>query len=228
MSDLNFLVGKSKDHITFDPQFEKPIHKQTATSFIALQSDARKRGFDIGILSGFRDFDLQLQVWNRKVNGQSEILNAHGEPWDRTDASGQEIYEAITRWIAVPGSSRHHWGTDIDIFDRSSVTPDYKVRLEPSEFATTGPFGPFSKWLTNLIENGKSHGFFRPYDIYRGGVAVEPWHLSYGSVSSVYLDQFDLDTFRNAIQNSEVLLKKEILENIESYFNTHIKNVAAS
>ena len=38
------------------------------------------------------------------------------------------------RWSAIPGSSRHHWGTDLDVYDAAAVTPDYQVQLTPQEW----------------------------------------------------------------------------------------------
>ena len=33
------------------------------------------------------------------------------------------LIETILLWSALPGGSRHHWGTDVDVFDAAAVAP---------------------------------------------------------------------------------------------------------
>ncbi|STQ43628.1 D-alanyl-D-alanine carboxypeptidase [Ewingella americana] len=90
--------------------------------------------------------------------------------------SDAERCELILRWSALPGASRHHWGSDLDIYDPDLLPQGSKLQLEPWEYEAGGYFADLNQWLS---DNMASFGFYRPYDIDRGGVAVEPWHLSY-------------------------------------------------
>ncbi|MFV0278041.1 MAG: M15 family metallopeptidase, partial [Parahaliea sp.] len=82
-----------------------------------------------------------------------------------------------------PGTSRHHWGTDLDVFDAAAVSRDYALQLTPAEAAPGGPFHALHGWLDTRMAAGASHGFYRPYDRERGGVAPERWHRSYAPLS---------------------------------------------
>ncbi len=52
--------------------------------------------------------------------------------------SDLEKCKAMLRWSAVPGASRHHWGTEIDIFDPDLLPENTPLLLEP---------GIFGRWL---------------------------------------------------------------------------------
>ncbi len=42
--------------------------------------------------------------------------------------------QAILRWSALPGASRHHWGTDIDVYDRGcSSGAAYALQLTEAD-----------------------------------------------------------------------------------------------
>ncbi|WP_350595574.1 M15 family metallopeptidase, partial [Pseudoalteromonas sp. 45-MNA-CIBAN-0466] len=83
---------------------------------------------------------------------------------------------AIMLYSALPGASRHHLGTDLDIYDKSAVSDDYVLQLSPNEYQQGGPFAKLSQWLdTHLAE----FGFYRPYQYDLGGVAPELWHISH-------------------------------------------------
>ncbi|HAJ99370.1 MAG TPA: hypothetical protein DCM62_05030, partial [Bacteroidales bacterium] len=77
------------------------------------------------------------------------------------------------------GTSRHHWGTDIDI---NSVEPAY--------FATDKGKREY-RWL---CENAAKFGFCQPYTPHGqnrwGGYEEEPWHWSYVPIAANYLIAF--------------------------------------
>ena len=88
---------------------------------------------------------------------------------------------AILRWSALPGTSRHHWGTDFDVFDARALPAGTALQLTPAECAPGGVMHPFHCWLDGFLARQKA--FFRPYCRDLGAVAPEPWHLSYAPVS---------------------------------------------
>ena len=88
---------------------------------------------------------------------------------------------AILTWSALPGASRHHWGTDIDVFDKQKVeSSGQKFELVTGEYESDGPCSALAHWLEDNIQN---FGFSLPYASYTGGVAREPWHLSYRAIA---------------------------------------------
>ena len=74
----------------------------------------------------------------------------------------------------LPGGSRHHWGTDVDVIDAAALPPDYRVQLVPEEYAPGGVFERLTPWLD---ANMARFGFYRPYATGHGGArrrAVAP------------------------------------------------------
>ncbi len=60
---------------------------------------------------------------------------------------------------------------------------DYRLRLAPDEVEEGGAFAPLHDWLDERMAVGESEGFYRPYEVDRGGVAAERWHLSYAPLA---------------------------------------------
>ena len=100
----------------------------------------------------------------------------------------------------IPGTSRHHWGTDIDIIDGyPRVSGDVLV---PEKFEAGGPFENFKKWLD---QNANSFGFYLVYtdDFFRKGFKYEPWHYSYAPLSKPMLKQFRKTNIFKHLLNEE-------------------------
>ena len=98
----------------------------------------------------------------------------------------RELVFAILRWSALPGASRHHWGTDLDVFDAAARPEGYEIELIPEEVDPGGMFGPLHDWLDEQDRRiGRPSGSSGPYDLDRDGVAPERWHLSCGPVAGV-------------------------------------------
>ena len=61
----------------------------------------------------------QLAIWNAQVRRRGAAYDAAGRALDRGAAlPPRERVDAILHWSALPGASRHHWGTDLDLIDR--------------------------------------------------------------------------------------------------------------
>ena len=101
---------------------------------------------------------------------------------------------AILRYSALPGTSRHPWGTDLDIWDAAAVEPDYALRLSPAEYVADGVFSAMTQWMDELIGADDAEGFYKPYAIDGGGVAPEAWHISYRPIASRYRRLLSPDT----------------------------------
>ena len=64
-----------------------------------------------------------------------------GTPLDAAVMTAPQIVRAILHWSALPGASRHHWGTEIDVIDRAALTDGRKAQLVPAEYGADGVFG---------------------------------------------------------------------------------------
>lgn len=169
------LTGRSTEHLA-PLSGNHRLQPAAVEAFRAMQRAAKAAGFDLQPASTFRDFDRQLAIWNGKFCGERPVLDKDSQPIDITPLSAAERCEAIMRWSALPGASRHHWGSDLDIYDPSLLPTGQKLQLEPWEYLEGGYFYPLNQWLT---EHMADFGFYRPFTEAQDGVAAEPWHLSY-------------------------------------------------
>ncbi|MGH8631236.1 MAG: M15 family metallopeptidase [Burkholderiales bacterium] len=180
MLDSLQLTGRARGHIHQSEEPRFALHRDVLEPYLALRAAAAREGFDLAIFSGFRDFDSQAEIWNRKFTGERALFDENGNAIDHSRLSEQDRIQCILNWSALPGASRHHWGTEIDVFDRAVLPEGYRVRLLPGEYHPGGVFHRLACWLD---ENIGRFGFFRPYAQYRGGMFAEPWHLSFAAVS---------------------------------------------
>ena len=171
-------MGLDSSHLTGS---DESVHltTNTAQALLRLQVRARAAGFDLAVASAYRSYQRQLLIFNQKAAGLRSVCDDVGQPLSRDQLSDSQWLHAILRYSALPGTSRHHWGSDIDVYDRAAVDTDYVLQLVPNEYQAQGPFAEMSDWLADLIARDDAEGFFRPYAVDRGGVAPELWHLSY-------------------------------------------------
>lgn len=218
MKPNQLLCGMSDRHICDWLSGHCGIHRDVVLPLQQLQHAAAGAGFDLQVASGFRSFTRQLTIWNGKAGGQRPVLGEDGHVIDLGLLSDVDKVFAILRWSALPGASRHHWGTDVDVFDAAAVPENYPLQLTGAEYQSGGPFADFSDWLEQRIAAKEAFGFVRPYGADRGGVAPEPWHLSYGPLSCHYQQQLDVDALREVVTTSEMLLKPTVLEHLDEIF----------
>jgi LAS superfamily LD-carboxypeptidase LdcB len=215
--NIDLIFGKTTEHLVQLEGTKYFIHQQMLHDFLKLQKSAREAGFDLQVISAFRDYDRQLSIWNAKARGERPILDDQERVLDYSKLSPTELLFAILRWSAIPGCSRHHWGSDIDIFDAKTQTAE-QVKLVPSECIGSGPAAPLHDWLDQKMAQNEAFGFFRPYSTDQGGVAPERWHLSYYPISRRVIDVFTFSLFKKHIETSDIELKEVILENASEIF----------
>ncbi|MFT4824147.1 MAG: LAS superfamily LD-carboxypeptidase LdcB [Halioglobus sp.] len=177
------LTGQDDSHLITMASGHQ-LQNAVALAFERLQHDAQNSGFELEIASSFRSFDRQRIIWDEKATGNRAVYNAKGESIDVSKLTQMGIVHAIMRFSAMPGTSRHHWGTELDVFDAAAMPRDYLLKLSPQEVEPGGLFDPLHNWLDERMASGQSYGFFRPYCSDTGGVAPERWHLSYAPLSS--------------------------------------------
>jgi LAS superfamily LD-carboxypeptidase LdcB len=194
---LNYLelTGRTTTHVRAAPEHNCTLHPQAGEALTALRNQAREAGISLKVVSSFRDFRHQASIWSAKFNGQRRLLDHSGREIARESLDEPALIDAILIWSALPGASRHHWGTEIDVIDAASL-PEGREPLIAQEFAPGGCFERLDRWLT---ANMHLFGFFRPYSTDRGGVQPEPWHLSYGEVSVPALEGLSLEVLTEAI-----------------------------
>ena len=207
------LTGVDDSHLVSMPG-DHALQDEAAQAFYGLQQDARSAGFELAIASSFRSYARQLLIWNGKASGVRPVHDDLGQPVVLAALPVVQQLHAILRYSAIPGTSRHHWGTDLDIYDAAVLPADYQLQLSPPEVAPGGLFDALHCWLDERIAAGESRGFYRPYASDRGGVAPERWHLSYAPLSTDCAAQltgellkacWDCDT-----SGASLLLRREI------------------
>jgi LAS superfamily LD-carboxypeptidase LdcB len=221
LNDLE-LTGRARTHVIQRDDLGAAIHTTALEPFLAMKADALRAGIEIAITSGFRDFSAQERIWNLKWSGERPLFDADGNARDHAALAPTEIIEAILCWSALPGGSRHHWGTEIDVVDSAAMPEGYRVQLLPSEAAPGGLFHPLHCWLDS---NMARYGFFRPYQTFRGGVHPEAWHLSYGPVSVSALEALTPEILADAVRGSDMFGKDLVLERIDQLYSRYIAKV---
>jgi LAS superfamily LD-carboxypeptidase LdcB len=218
------LTGRSTAHVRTLDAAALTLRPDAAAAFLAMAAAARADGLELAAQSSFRDFERQLTIWNGKFLGLRTLNDATGRPVDVRTLNPDERVAAILAWSALPGASRHHWGTDFDVIDRAAIMPEYRVQLEPAEYATGGVFAKLTTWLDAHMH---AFGFFRPYVRDLGGVKPEPWHLSYAPAAHQALQEFSVATLRTALESSELEGRGIVLDQIDALFHRYVLRVAS-
>ncbi|MEH0153793.1 M15 family metallopeptidase [Limibacter armeniacum] len=157
-----------------------PLRYEAGKAFADMRKAALKDRMKLHILSGFRSFNRQRTIWNNKY-----------VQYTKKGMSPTLAIEEIIKFSTIPGTSRHHWGTDIDIIDVYKPMP--KSPLETKYFHDPKHYDNMRKWMEKY---GPDFGFYMSYtdDLVRKGFSYEPWHYSYEPIASEYLNHFmDVD-----------------------------------
>lgn len=219
-TESHLVPCRSRDH---EDCAELLVHADALAPLERLRSKAKQAGFELAIASSFRGFDRQQRIWQEKAAGKRPVYNADGVLLDVARLSDETLLWSILRWSALPGTSRHHWGSDLDVYDAAAVGSDYRLQLVPEEYAPGGPFWAFRQWLDGQIEKGQSEGFFHPYAHDTGGVAPEPWHISYRPVAEQYLSQFGFEVFQGLLDSKAWPLSEEIAVHADEIYRRFVR-----
>jgi LAS superfamily LD-carboxypeptidase LdcB len=216
------LTGQLRSHIASVAEPECLLHTQAVTAFLNLRKAAGTEGIDLTPLSSFRDFDRQLAIWNGKFRGERPMVDAAGDRLDATALAPRERVAAILLWSALPGASRHHWGTDLDLIDGNANAESYPDKLTREAFAADGPFAPLDRWLE---ANAARFGFFRPFQGVRSGVQPEPWHVSFAPVAEKARRNLSKQVLRAAIAAAPLLGKEIVLEQLDELHARYVETI---
>lgn len=216
------LTGRARSHVVEVDSPPCTLHRAAVEPFLAMRAAAAAEGIDLVPVSSFRDFARQAAIWNAKFRGERALLDRDGAPLDPRDLGAGELVETILLWSALPGASRHHWGSEIDVIDAAAVPPGERFELVPREFAAGAIFGRLDRWLEQHMGR---FGFFRPYATGRGGVRPEPWHLSYAPVSVPALAAMSSALLRDAVLSEPIDGLEQIVERIELIHERYVAQI---
>jgi LAS superfamily LD-carboxypeptidase LdcB len=216
------LTGQVRTHIAAVADPECLLHTQVVAPFLNLRRAALDEGIDLQAKSSFRDFARQLALWNGKFSGARPMFDASGVKLDAASLTPRERVNAILLWSALPGASRHHWGTDLDLVDGKASEAGYQVKLTRQEFAPGGPFAKLDRWLST---HAPRYGFFRPFRGVRSGVQPEPWHLSFAPIAENARQRLSPQVLRTAISGAALLGKDEVLEQLDELHARYVATI---
>lgn len=155
------------------------LQKLPYDAFKAMHADAKKQGISLKIISASRSFYHQKSIWEGKWNGKRRVGNIRNAK--RSIKSPTKRALKILEYSSMPGSSRHHWGTDIDL------------NAFNNRYFESGKGKKVYAWL---VKNAPRYGFCQPYtrkDSSRpNGYNEEKWHWSFKPLSSSYTKQAQL------------------------------------
>jgi zinc D-Ala-D-Ala carboxypeptidase len=176
---VDYLMGKFdpathpdfiKIPIHYADQADRYLRKDAFISFEQMAKAAKKEGHKLVIKSATRNFENQKRIWENKWKGVTILedntkANAIKNPVDRA--------KKILLYSSMPGTSRHHWGTDIDI---NAFVNSYFEKGEGEK-------------LYNWMQvNAAKYGFCQVYseknDKRINGYNEEKWHWSYMPIAT--------------------------------------------
>ena len=141
------------------------LKKETFKAFVKMRAAALKEGVTLTIISGTRSFYDQSNKWESKWDNR-----------DFTTYTRKNKVVKMLKWWSMPGTSRHHWGTDVDL-----------TNLNLSFYSS--PKG--KKMYAWMQANAAKYGFYQPFNANRpSGYQEEKWHWSYVPLARVYLSAY--------------------------------------
>ena len=189
------------------------LQPAAATALKKMRAAALKDGIVIKVVSSFRDYATQKRIWNRK--------------YQRFTAGGmtpEAAIEKIIEYSTLPGTSRHHWGTDIDL-----VLGDIEVQgdvLLEEHFHQGGAYEKLRLWME---KNASTYGFVLVYtnEKDRKGFRYEPWHYSYAPLSIQYLKRYSENYLLQKMALDSTLLGQQYLskEFMRRYFIENVMGI---
>lgn len=206
--DLQFVMGKfdptkHPDFVniktTYANRGDRFMHKEAYAAFIKMYEAAKQDGITLTIVSAARNFDSQKNIWNAKWEGR---ILSNGENVAKNYPAPKTKALKILEYSSMPGSSRHHWGTDIDLISLNNA------------YFETGKGKEAYEWL---LANAATYGFCQPYTAGRpSGYQEERWHWSYLPIAEplAALARLQLkDELLDGFAGSEMTQELGIVEN---------------
>ncbi len=157
-------------------------HRDAVDAFVRMAENAAANGYKLKIVSAFRSFSDQKKIWEDKWSGKTLV---GGKKLNVSVPDPKARALKILEFSSMPGTSRHHWGTDFDI-----------NALDNNYFNNTREGKRVYDWL---VQHATTYGFCQVYTK-KGeesgrttGYEEEKWHWSYRPVADWYLKQYPVD-----------------------------------
>jgi len=205
----NELIGKGNPKL-FGVNYR--LKKEAHTAFIKMKSEALKKGINIQVISSYRSFNHQNRIWTRKYNSYTQ-----------QGLTPEKAINKIIEYSTIPGTSRHHWGTDLDIIDSNPKQPANV--LNEDHFHGNGPYCKLKEWMDSYAN---SFGFYLVYtdNANRKGFKYEPWHYSYKPLSKNYLEDYQKLNLIKILKQENLKGSQFITEEfIKNYINDNILDI---
>lgn len=203
------LTGKGGLHLIGSPQ---QLQKEVWHAYEKMQNAAKSEDINIQVVSGYRSYNRQKTIYEAKYR-----------TFTREGMTPEKAISEILKYSTLPGTSRHHWGTEMDIIDANQPQP--ASVLEEEHYHADGVYSKMKAWLD---EHAESFGFYEVYtnEEDRKGFQYEPWHFSYKAISVPMLEEFmclDIE----AILDADNLSGKEILTGtfLHKYYMENILDI---
>jgi LAS superfamily LD-carboxypeptidase LdcB len=216
------LTGQTRSHIEALTDPPCHLHSQVAAPFLNMRRAARADGIELTPLSSFRSFERQLAIWNGKFSGERSMLDVDGRHLDGAALAPPQRVQAILLWSALPGASRHHWGSDLDLVDANAATGALADKLTRAAFAPGGPYAHVDRWLS---AHAARFGFFRPFQGIRSGVQPEPWHVSFAPVAEKARRALSSGVLREALAAAPLLGKEAVLQRLDELHERYVATI---
>lgn len=207
----DLLLGKI--HYEQNPDFVKvqPPHtdrslyllREVNEAFTRMYKAALQDDVKLHILTAARPFYAQKTKWEEK--------------WELPEYQtfkGAARARHLLRYWSMPGTSRHHWGTEIDL--NSMKLTYYQTPIGKKTY----------DWLQ---KNASRFGFYQPYtkqDESRPyGYCEEKWHWSYKPLAQIFLQKYlelvsveDIQGFKGAYTAQELNIIEKWVKGINPEF----------
>lgn len=219
----NFSWTQSSDNLSHDILLglQRPddimgvgysLRSDASNAFMDMKKAAKADGIDIYSQSSYRSFEHQKNIWERKYR-----------KYQAQGLSGTAIIKKIIMYSTIPGTSRHHWGTDLDIIDRAVSMPSNP--LNEKHYIGKGVYSKLYSWM---LKNAGTYGFHEAYtkNTDRKGFNYEPWHWSFAPLSQVMLKEYlKINLF--SVYEKQSFLGHELLskEVLTEYTKNHVLGI---
>lgn len=198
-SDTAFVLVSTK----YGSKSNMYLRRETYQDFLKMHDAAKKEGIELKIISATRTFNAQKSIWEAKWTG---VRPAGGQ--NVSSKPEKERALIILRYSSMPGSSRHHWGTDIDLNNLSN------------SYFESGKGADIYQWM---IKNAAEYGFYQPYTVKDSlrptGYEEEKWHWSYKPISKPMLEAYNAAVTSEMISGFKGAETANSIDIISNYVN---------
>ena len=183
IADLTLLqlIGWQKPSLRSGRWNDAELLREATESLDEMSHAARADGVNVWARSGHRTLSQQRYRWNSKFRGRESVRTPDG--WrgrlDR-DLSTEEKVRRILGYTAFPGTSRHHWGTDVDMAQSySDHCADYLMEHPVGGEAEGGESAPGEE--AEGVEAGEGRAEEVPADVPDNCLLSQRWLFTHAA-----------------------------------------------